>query len=122
MGSKEGEVAGALGGLLGGAIGAGGAVLAGYLALSRQRQDDADNVADAVRTEIIALVKFIVGAIDNCEEVIGGKRIPHAEARYVVKNLAAPPIVYPAISDRIGLLPYAHGTIEFYMRIMEAKP
>src|SRR5258708_34490610 len=31
------------------------------------------------------------------------------------------PIVYSAVADRIGLLPHANATTEFYLRLSEAK-
>jgi hypothetical protein len=40
--SKSGEIAGALGSLIGGIVGAGGAVWAVFLALSRQRQEETE--------------------------------------------------------------------------------
>jgi hypothetical protein len=55
--SKSGELAGALGSLIGGIVGAGGAVWAVFLALSRQRQEETAKVAEAVRTEVTTLLK-----------------------------------------------------------------
>jgi uncharacterized membrane protein YccC len=60
IGSGAGEIAGALGSLIGGIIGAGGAVWAVFLLLSRQRQEESANVADAVRTEVTTLVKYVI--------------------------------------------------------------
>src|ERR1700678_892821 len=67
-GSKAGEISSALGSLIGGMIGAGGAVWAVFLMLSRQRQEEATKVADAVRTEITTLVKYIIGAVEICQK------------------------------------------------------
>jgi hypothetical protein len=117
-----GEVAGALGGFIGGMVGAGGAVLAVYLTLSRQRREETSNVTSAVQTEVASLVKYINGAIEVCADVKKGTRqIPRADAVYIVKNLVVDPVVYPAIADRVGLLPHPQATAAFYMRISEAK-
>jgi hypothetical protein len=43
--TTEGEIAGALGSLVGGIVGAGGAMLAVYLALSSQRKEETAKVA-----------------------------------------------------------------------------
>jgi hypothetical protein len=116
-----GEVAGALGGFIGGIVGAGGAIWAVFLTLGRQRQEEAANVASAVQTEVTSLVKYINGAIEVCADVKRGLRIPRADAVYIVKNLVVDPVVYPAIADRVGLLPHPQATAAFYMRISEAK-
>ena len=122
MGSKSGEIAGALGGLIGGIVGAGGAILAVFLTLDRQRNDEIANVTSAVQTEVRATIKFVIGAIGICEDVVrGAKSIPQRDANYIVKSLPHPPIVYPAVADRVGLLPYADATVEFYVRLNEAR-
>jgi hypothetical protein len=117
-----GEVAGALGGLFGGLVGAIGAIWAVFLALSRQRKEEMAKVTSAVRTEVTAFVTYIIGALENCILVAGGtKQIPRADASYIVKNLLVDPVVYPAVADRVGLLPRPQATAAFYMRISEAK-
>ncbi len=108
--SKSGEIARALGSLIGGIVGAGGAVWAVFLALSQQRREETEKVAEAVRTEVTTLVKYAIGAV-----------IPRQDAHYIVKNFAGDPIIYPAVADRVGLLRHPHATAEFYMRILEAK-
>jgi hypothetical protein len=70
--SKSGELAGALGSLIGGIVGAGGAVWAVFLALSRQRQEETAKVAEAVRTEVTTLVKYAIGAVEICEQIKKG--------------------------------------------------
>ena len=121
MGSKAGEISGALGGLLGGILGAGGAVIAVFLTLWRQRDEDAAKVSDAVQNEVRGLIKFVIGAIETCQRVVAGTRsIPVPEARYIVVKLY-PPTIYPAVADKVGLLPQPEGTIEFYARLLEAK-
>ncbi len=66
--------------------------------------------------------KNVIGAVEVCEDI--AKRhlqIPRQDAGYIVKNFASDPIVYPAVADRVGLLPHPNATIEFYMRLAEAK-
>jgi hypothetical protein len=123
MGSHTaGEVAGALGSFIGGIVGAGGAVLAVFLALSAQRREETAKVSAAVRTEITTLAKYIIGAIEACHTIANGTRqVPVEHASYIVKNLTSEPIVYSAVADRIGLLPHPHATTEFYLRLAEAK-
>jgi hypothetical protein len=120
--SKSGEIAGALGSFIGGVVGAGGAVWAVFLTLSQQRREETEKVTEAVRTEITALVKYAIGAIIICEQI---KRrviqVPRQDAHYIVKNFAGDPIIYPAVADRVGLLPRADAIAQFYMRILEAK-
>lgn len=118
----EGEIAGALGSLIGGIIGAGGAVLAVYLALSSQRNEEAARSSDAVRTEVTTYAKYVIGGIEVCQQIANGTvRIPRQDARYVAKSFWADPIVYSAVADKIGLLPHPNATVEFYMRLSEAR-
>jgi len=70
--ANRGENAVALGSLVGGLVGAGGAVWAVFLTLSRQRREETIKVAEAVRTEVAALVKYIIGAIEICQEIKTG--------------------------------------------------
>jgi len=120
--ATAGEVAGALGSFIGGIIGAGGAVLAVYLAWSEQTRQEVSKVSAAVRTEIVSLAKYVIGAIEICEDITTGKTVvPAQQAQYVMQKLWADPIVYPAVADRVGLLPHPHATTEFYMRLGEAK-
>lgn len=91
-------------------------------AIKEQRNDEIVNVREAVRIEITAFVKYIVGAVGLCEQIAKGTvKIPRQDARYIAKNFWADPVVYPAVADRIGLLPQPHATVQFYMRISEAK-
>lgn len=120
--SHPGEIAEALGSFLGGIIGAGGAIIAVYLALSRQKDEETTKVSEAVRVEITTFVKYVIGAIEVCEQIAKGiARVPLYNANYIAKNFWFDPIVYPAIADRVGLLPHPQATVEFYMRIGEAK-
>jgi hypothetical protein len=121
LGVKYGEWVAALGGILGGIVGAGGAILAVYVSITGQRKEDTANVRAAVRTEVTTYSKYVIGALKTCEEVATQiKSIPTVNAEYVGKNLADP-VIYPAVSDRIGLLLSPQATIEFYMRVAEAK-
>ena len=72
--TTAGEVAGALGSFIGGIIGAGGAVLAVYLALSNQRREETAKVSVSVRTEVAALSKYVIGAIEICRTITNGTR------------------------------------------------
>ena len=120
--SKSGELAGALGSFIGGIVGAGGAVWAVFLTLSQQRRDETEKVAEAVQTEVTTLVKYAIGAVSICEQIKRGIiKVPRQDAHYIVKNLAGDPVIYHAVADRVGLLRHPHATVEFYMRILEAK-
>lgn len=66
--ATDGEVAGALGSFVGGIIGAGGAVLAVYVALSSQRNEETAKVSAAVRTEVASLTTYVIGAIEICQD------------------------------------------------------
>jgi hypothetical protein len=110
------------GGFLGGFVGAVGAIFAVYLTLGKQRKADTENVSSAVATEVTALAKYVIGAVEICIEVAKGeRRIPQTDAAYIVRKLFAPPTVYNAVADRIGLLPHPDATTQFYMRIEEVK-
>src|SRR5438105_4891242 len=69
IGSTKDNIAVALGSLLGGMVGAGGAVWAVFLTLSRQRIEETNNVASALRTEVTALAKYVIGAIGICQRI-----------------------------------------------------
>jgi hypothetical protein len=110
------------GGFLGGLVGAVGAIYAVYLTLRKQRKDETNNVTSAVVTEVTALAKYVVGAVEVCIEVAKGeRRVPQTDAAYIVRKLFAPPTVYNAVADRIGLLPHPDATTQFYMRLEEVK-
>jgi hypothetical protein len=115
--SKAGARAAAFGAVIGGIVGAGGAVFAVYLTLTRQRRED---TTTAVRTEVTTYSKYIIGTLEICQQIANGLQIPMSDAEYIGKNLLAP-VIYPAVADRIGLLQRPQATIEFYMRIAEAK-
>jgi hypothetical protein len=118
----EGEVAGALGSFVGGLIGSGGAVLAVYVALSSQRNEDTRKVSAAIRTEVASLVTYIIGAVKICQDIASGvRRVPRKDAGYIMRKLFVEPVVYKAVADRIGLLPHPNATTQFYMRLSEAK-
>lgn len=120
--ATEGEVAGALGSFVGGVIGAGGAVLAVYVALSSQRNEDTRKVSAAVRTEVASLVTYIIGAVEICQHIASGiRQVPRKDAGYIMRRLFVEPVVYKAVADRIGLLPHPNATTQFYMRLSEAK-
>jgi hypothetical protein len=119
--ATSGEQAAALGAIVGGMIGAGGAVYAVYMTLTRQRREDIAKVCSAVRIEVTTYCKHVIGALNICEQIATkGLLVPMQDAVYVAKSLVEP-IIYPAVADRIGLLPHPQATIEFYMRIAEAK-
>jgi hypothetical protein len=119
--SKSGERVAAFGAVIGGIIGAGGAVFAVYLAMTGQRREDMAKVRAAVRTEVSTYSKYVISALKTCKEIAAqGLKIPTVNADYVGKNLLDP-VIYPAVADRVGLLRRPQATIEFYMRITEAR-
>jgi hypothetical protein len=114
--SKAAEQAAALGAVFGGIVG--GAV---FLTLARQRREDPAKVRAALRTEITTYTKYVISALEICEHIATGMRsVPMANATYIAKNLVAP-VIYPAVADRIALVARPQETIEFYMRVEEAK-
>ena len=119
--ADAGQVTGAFGSLIGGIIGAGGAVWAVHLTIARQRNEEIERVGDAVRTEITAFVKYVIGAVEICQQIKAGLKIPRQDARYIAKNFWGDPIIYPAVADRVGLLPHPQATTEFYMRLSEVR-
>ena len=120
--ATEGEIAGALGSLVGGIVGASGAVMAVYLALSSQRKEETAKVAAAVKTEVASLTTYIIGAVEICQHIASGvRKVPRQDAGYIMRKLFVEPVVYKAVADRIGLLPHPNATAQFYMRISEAK-
>lgn len=121
FGSKAGEIAAALGGVIGGLIGAGGAVWAVFLTLSREKNEEEERVVAAIKTEVTTLVKYVIGTIGVCEQIAAGLKIPRQDAGYIVKNIPASPVIYPAVADRVGLLPHPQATVEFYMRLAETR-
>ncbi len=117
-----GAFAGAFGSVVGGLIGAGGAVWAVYLAMSRQRDEEVAKVAAAIRAEVLYLTKYVIGGIEICVAISQGKAaLPRLDAKTISNNFAFEPVVYPAVADRVGLLPHPQATVGFYMRIAEAK-
>jgi hypothetical protein len=120
--ATEGEIAGALGSFVGGVIGAGGAVLAVYVTLSSQRNEETAKVSAAVRTEVASLTTYVIGAIEICRGIANGTlQVPSLDANYIIQKLWADPVIYPAVADRVGLLPHPNATVQFYMRLSEAK-
>ncbi len=77
-------------------------------------------VRTAVRTEVTTYTKYVIGTLKLCQQIANGISIPMSEAEYVGRALI-PPIIFPAVADRVALLPYPQATIEFYMRVEEAK-
>ena len=119
--ASPGEIAGAVGSLLGGLVGAVGAVIAVFLAISQQRNEDAAKVRGAVRIEVSTFVKYVIGCLDVCKQIARNEvNFPLTRAIDITKSLPEP-VIYPSVADRIGLLPHPNATIEFYMRISEAK-
>jgi hypothetical protein len=121
MGSSPGEIAAALGCVIGGGIGAAAAVLAVQLTISKQREEDAFNVTNAVVLEVTTFAKYVQGALEICIGVaVGQLAVPTRHGTYIVDKLPTA-IIFPAVADRIGLLPNPEATIEFYGRLDEAR-
>ena len=79
------------------------------------------NIKTAIRAEVIAFAKFVIGALENCQGVAGGTvSIPRSDANAIVRGLQKP-TVFPAVADRIALLKNPHLPVQFYIRIDEAK-
>jgi hypothetical protein len=90
-------------------------------AQAEERIAEIHNIRAAVRTEIIALSKFIIGTLSICEGVATqGTKIPRSDANFIVRALQEPN-VFPAVADRVAFLSNPHLAIQFYMRIGEAK-
>jgi len=108
------------GSFLGGIVGAVGAVGAVYLLTIRQRHEEANNVSNAIRREILELSKVAMEALRICECVKAGcLPIMRKEAYSIM--IPSEPIVYRAVADRIGLLPYPQHVVQFYMRMVEIR-
>jgi len=121
LNSKAGEQAGALGAVVGGIVGAGGAILAVFLTLSRQRREDAAKVRAAIRTELTTYTKYVIGALEICKHIVNKiKTVPMSNASYISEKLIDP-VIYPAVADRIALIRYPQAIIEFYMRVQEVR-
>jgi len=118
--SRAGEVAAAIGSIIGGIVGAGGAVGAVYFLIDRQRHEDAANVSDAIRREIIEFNEMVISALSICEQIkSGGVSIMRKDAHNIMRNLD--PIIYKAVADRIGLLPHPQFVVKFYARLVEIQ-
>jgi hypothetical protein len=96
-------------------------------AIERQRNEEVANIRDAVRVEVTAFTKDIIGALEVCEHIkttpntiVAPYGISHNQAQLITKILKSS-VVYPAIADRVGLLSHSHATVEFYERIAEAN-
>ncbi len=90
-------------------------------AINQQRKDEIANVCESVRIEVTTYTKYVIGTLLTCERVVKKElQIPRQAANYIAKMLYDS-AVYPAIADRIGILPNPQATVEFYMRIAEAK-
>jgi hypothetical protein len=107
-----------LGSLIGGVIGAGGAVGAVYLLIHRQRREEANNVSNAIRREIIVLSEILISHLRILEAVKAGEiTMERNKLRSAIIN--PEPTIYKAVADRIGLLPYP--VVQFYMRMVEIQ-
>jgi hypothetical protein len=58
--ATSGERVGAFGAIIGGMIGAGGAVFAVYMTLTRRRNEDIAKVRAAVRTEVTTYSRYVI--------------------------------------------------------------
>jgi hypothetical protein len=118
MDSKPGEIAGALGGIIGGMIGASGAAIAVYLTLSAQRVEDRTRIRNALVREVIEFSRLVVGHLETCENIRAG--IIALPVPKLTKAMQMPsPIIYPAVADKVGLLPSPQNVVAFYARIVE---
>ena len=114
----DGEVVGAVASVLGGIIGAGGAALAVYLTLAGQRKEDRTRIRSALVREVIEFSRLVVGHLETCENI--RSRVIDLPARKLTQAMQMPaPIIYPAVADKIGLLPSPQNVVAFYARISE---
>lgn len=61
-------------------------------AINRQRVEEIANVRAAVRIEVTAFVKYMIGAVELCEQIAkGAVKIPRQDARYIAKNFWGDP-------------------------------
>lgn len=117
-----GQVSSALGSLIGGIVGAGSAVWALHFTISRDRNEETSKVGAAVSAEVAAFARYIIGAVQLCEDIVKGTvKIQSRDAADIAKNFWGGPSVYPAVANKIALLPHPRATIEFYVRMAEAK-
>lgn len=107
-----------LGSLVGGVIGAGGAVGAVYLLIHRQRREEANNVSNAIRREIIVLSEILLSHLRILSAIKSGK-ISIERNKFCSAIINPEPTIYKAVADRIGLLPYP--VVQFYMRMVEIQ-
>ena len=90
-------------------------------AQAAERAREVLNIRIAVRTEIIAFSKFVIGVLDICGGLARQEwQMPRSDANAIVKSLQEP-IVFPAVADRVALLPNPHLPVQFYLRLEEAK-
>jgi len=90
-------------------------------AQAAERAREVLNIRVAVRTEIIAFSKFVIGVLDICGGLARQEwQMPRSDANAIVKSLPEP-IVFPAVADRVALLPNPHLPVQFYLRLEEAK-
>jgi hypothetical protein len=79
------------------------------------------NVRTALRAEVVAFVKFVIGTLDICEGIAKKTTtMPRSQANAIVRGLQEPS-VFPAVADRIAALANPHLPVQFYARIEEAK-
>lgn len=90
-------------------------------AQAAERAREVLNIRVAVRTEIIAFCKFVIGVLDICGGLARQEwQMPRSDTNAIVKSLQEP-IVFPAVADRVALLPNPHLAVQFYLRLEEAK-
>ena len=76
--------------------------------------------ADAIRREVIEFSKFISGNLEICGHINAGTQVPRHDLPSIMKT-GIDPVVYPAIADRIGRIPFPQQVVSFYTRIAEAQ-
>lgn len=89
-----------------------------YLLIHRQRREEANNVSNAIRREIIALSEILISHLQILIAIkIGEITIERNTFRSAIIN--PDPTIYKAVADRIGLLPYP--VVQFYIRMAEIQ-
>lgn len=99
-------------------ITAGGAAFAVYLAIRGQRSEDQMRIRGAVLREVIEFSRLILGHLETYDSIgLGRMELPGPK---LIGAIVVPaPTIYPAIADRIGLLPSPQIVVAFYCRIAE---
>jgi hypothetical protein len=91
--------------------------------LSRQRDaalrsEEINNISNAIRREIIVFSEILINQLRILEVIKSNKiTVMRKNIHSVIMN--PDPIIYKAVANRIGMLPYP--VVQFYMRMVEIQ-